>query len=96
MVTKATTFPITSQSRPTPLIPRTLFDPSALQSAINVLSTESWLEEMIDIRKKRRYKDATPSKDLITKVTSSQPSKKTKKQKIIAALAIDSTSRNYQ
>lgn len=68
----------TSQSKPTPLISRKLFDPTTLQSTINVLSTESWLEETID-RKKRRYEDVAPSKDLITQVTSSQPSKKTKK-----------------
>ena len=55
-----------------------------------MLSIESWLKETID-RKKRRYEDATPSKDLITQVISSQPSKKTKKQKTVVALAKDST-----
>ena len=67
-----------------------LFNPNALQSTINVLSIESWLEETIN-RKKRRCEEVTPSKDLIIQLTSSQPSKKTSKEKIIVALAIDST-----
>ncbi len=69
-VTRVVAFPVASQSKPTPLIPRKLFDPFALQSAINALSTESWLEETID-RKKRRYEDAARSKDLTTQVNSS-------------------------
>lgn len=79
-VTKVTTFPTTTQSKETPPMARKLFDPTALQSAINVLSTESWLEETID-RKKIRCEEVAPSKDLIVQATSSQPpSKKAKKQ----------------
>ena len=70
-VTKVVAFLAASQSKKTPLVPRKLFNPIALQLAINVLSTESWLEETID-RKKTRYQDVAPSKDLIKQVTSSQ------------------------
>lgn len=80
METRLVVFPIASQSKPTPLILRKLFDPFAVQSSINVLSIESFLEETTD-GGKRRYEDVAPSKELIIKVTSSQPSKKTKKQK---------------
>lgn len=55
-----------------------------------MLSKESWLEEIND-RKMGRYEEETPSKYFITQATSSQPSKKMKKQKTISALAIDST-----
>lgn len=72
-----------------PPIVRKLFDPTTLQSVINVLSIESWLEETIDW-KKRRYEEATPSKVLVMQATSSQPqSQKMKKQKAIATLATD-------
>lgn len=88
-MTKVIAFPAVSQRKKTPLVSKKLFDHTTLQSTINVLSTKSWLEETID-RKKRRYEDASPSKDLIAQVTSSQPpSKKMKKKKSIATLATD-------
>lgn len=90
-VTKVSTFPFVSQSKMTPHVTRKLFDPMMLQSAINVLSTKSWLDDTIG-KKKRRCEESTPSKGLIVKVTASQPtSKKMKKQKTMAALAIDPT-----
>lgn len=85
-MTKVDSFPISSQTNLTPLIPRKLFDLLTLQFAINVLCIEYFLEEN-NSKKKRIHEDVSPSKDLIMKITSFHPSKKTKNKKEIPKLS---------
>lgn len=62
-VTKIVTFPFSSWKKKTPPVARKLFDPSALQSALNVLTTDSWLEDTME-RKRRRTEESVPAKNL--------------------------------
>lgn len=58
---------------------RKLFDPSALQSPLNVLTIDSLLEDIIK-RKKRRMENSAPPNNLIAQdMQSKPPSQKAKK-----------------